>query len=100
MKTTSEIALRALMAGLRVQLPGYPMPIRLAKPGDELEYPSVRGEAIEYTLVYCMEDGRNLGCELDLAHFVAAAEKMDEEQRLGLVASLCLTPEKPRAACA
>ena len=91
-KSTTEIALRALMAGIAVRLPGYPMPLRLAKPGDELHFPSQSGEAADYALVYVMDDGRHLGAEIDLIAFVRACEAMAEEDRLGIVASLTLAP--------
>ena len=98
MKTNSEIALCALLMGLTIDLPGYPLPIKLAKPGDELTFPSTQGEAVQYMLVYCMADGRHLGCELDLAAFVAAAQQIDDAQRVHLCASLTLATERRKTA--
>ena len=97
LRHSADIALRALLAGCPVQLPGHPLPIIYAPAGKEVHFPSQSGELIEPAILYVMEDGRHLGCEISLTDFCREAEKLTQEACVLLAGNTALhSMRKPR----
>lgn len=59
--------------GATVQLDTASPPIRLVRKGELVQFPSEKVRADQDGLVYCVNDGNHLGCEISLGVFIHKA---------------------------